>query len=312
MQAFKNLKMNLTQTRIIRQVITVIVISLFTLTSCKTSQIGTSTQDISLKERVTKRHSKLNKKQTSIDRLTEYEFIHSDIPAAFDNKTILFISDLHYPSLFKKEDIYKLSSYLGTLEYDILCLGGDYHENTSLIDPLFDELGKHIPMLGAYAVLGNNDYERGYKEVLNALVRNNIKPLEHEVAEIKYKRDKIYIGGIRNPFDLKTNSISPTLKLKDKDFVILLTHTPDYAEDVSIRNTDLALAGHTHGGQVRILGVAPIIPSKYKDRFLTGLKYNSANIPLIITNGIGTSNKNIRIGAPSEVVLIHLKRAGNK
>lgn len=39
----------------------------------------------------------------------------------------------------------------------------------------------------------------------------------------------------------------PTLGLSPDDFVILLTHTPDYAEDVPITNTDLALAGHTRG-----------------------------------------------------------------
>ena len=51
---------------------------------------------------------------------------------------------------------------------------------------------------------------------------------------------------------------------------------------------------------------ADIIPSHYGQRFLTGLKYNSSNTPIIITNGIGTSNKNVRLFAPSEVVVITL------
>lgn len=99
----------------------------------------------------------------------------------------------------------------------------------------------------------------------------------------------------------------PHIGLSPDDFVILLTHTPDYAEDVPITNTDLVLAGHTHGGQVTLFGLyAPIIPSHYGKRFRTGLKYNSHHIPMIITNGIGTSNKNIRLFAPSEVVMIIL------
>lgn len=307
MQAFKNFNMNLAKFKIFSQTTVLVLIVTLTLTSCKTSRQAVN-QNIHQTPRATLTYSKLNKKVTSISRLTEYTFEHTDIPQAFDNVTILFISDLHYPSLFKREDIYKLGRYIASLDYDILCLGGDYHEDTNLINKLFDELGKHVPEMGAYAVLGNNDYERGYKEIVKALENNKIKLLEHEVIEIKSRGERIYIGGIRDPFNLKANGISPTLKLKDKDFVILLTHTPDYTEDVSIKNTDLALAGHTHGGQVRIMGVAPIIPSKYKERFLTGLRYNSEDIPIIITNGIGTSNKNIRIGAPSEIVLIHLKR----
>ena len=92
-------------------------------------------------------------------------------------------------------------------------------------------------------------------------------------------------------------------------FCYLLTHTPDYAEDVDISNTDLALAGHTHGGQITLFGLyAPKTGSRYGQRFRTGKKENSKGIPVIITNGLGTSWMNFRLFAPSEVVLIRLHR----
>ena len=103
-------------------------------------------------------------------------------------------------------------------------------------------------------------------------------------------------------------SVSPTLALSPNDFVILLVHTPDYVEDVSVANTDIALAGHTHGGQVRVFGYAPIQNSHYGTRFLTGLAYNSTKMPLIVTNGIGTSQMPVRIGAPAEIIMITLHR----
>lgn len=277
---------------------------LFILTSCSTSKDSLA---VSRRPGISSTTTRLNVAECGIDRLKEYTVVHTDIPKSFDGKTILFISDTHYPSLFKTKDLNALISYLKTLNYDIMCLGGDYHENTSLIDTLFDRLGEVKPAMGAYGVMGNNDYERGYDVVAKAMQRNGIQLLEHKVDTIKYKGSFIQVVGIKNPFNLTKNGISPTLGLSDKDFVVLLTHTPDYAEDVVIRNSDLVLAGHTHGGQVRIFGVAPIVPSKYDQKFLTGLVYNSVGIPMIVTNGIGTSNKNIRIGAPSEVVLIHLK-----
>lgn len=277
---------------------------LFILTSCSTSKDSLT---VSRKPGISSTTTQLNVAECGIDHLKEYTVVHTDIPKSFDGKTILFISDTHYPSLFKTKDLNALISYLKTLNYDIMCLGGDYHENTNLIDTLFDRLGEVKPAMGAYGVMGNNDYERGYDVVAKAMQRNGIQLLEHKVDTIKYKGSFIQVVGIKNPFNLTKNGISPTLGLSDKDFVVLLTHTPDYAEDVVIRNSDLVLAGHTHGGQVRIFGVAPIVPSKYDQKFLTGLVYNSAGIPMIVTNGIGTSNKNIRIGAPSEVVLIHLK-----
>ena len=89
---------------------------------------------------------------------------------------------------------------------------------------------------------------------------------------------------------------------------MLFRSTPDYVEDVSVANTDIALAGHTHGGQVRVFGYAPIQNSHYGTRFLTGLAYNSTKMPLIVTNGIGTSQMPVRIGAPAEIIMITLHR----
>ena len=161
--------------------------------------------------------------------------------------------------------------------------------------------------MGTYGVMGNNDYERCHDDIVNTMKHYGMRPLEHEVDTLRKDGQQIIIAGVRNPFDLQKNGVSPTLALSPDDFVILLMHTPDYAEDVAITNTDLVLAGHTHGGQVTLFGLyAPILPSHYGQRFRGGLKRNSQGIPMIITNGLGTSNKNIRMFAPSEVVVIEL------
>ena len=162
--------------------------------------------------------------------------------------------------------------------------------------------------MGTYGVMGNNDYERCHDDIVNTMKHYGMRPLEHEVDTLRKDGQQIIIAGVRNPFDLGRNGVSPTLALSPKDFVILLVHTPDYIEDVSVANTDLALAGHTHGGQVRVFGVAPALNSHYGNRFITGLAYNSAKIPLIITNGIGTSKLPIRVGAPAEIIVITLHR----
>lgn len=62
----------------------------------------------------------------------------------------------------------------------------------------------------------------------------------------------IIVSGVRNPFDLKKNGDSPSQHFPADDFIILLTHTPDYAEDTDVSNANLVLAGHTHGGQVSL------------------------------------------------------------
>lgn len=242
-----------------------------------------------------------------ISRVRTYKFSHPDVPAAFDGFRIAFISDLHYKSLFKEKGLENLVRLLNDQRADVLLVGGDLHEGCEYVAPVVSALAAVKVPMGIYVVLGNNDYEACYADIVRQLEAHNIHLLEHRVDTLKRDGAEILIAGVRNPFDLQKNGVSPTLALSPDDFVILLMHTPDYAEDVAITNTDLVLAGHTHGGQVTLFGLyAPILPSHYGQRFRGGLKRNSQGIPMIITNGLGTSNRNIRMFAPSEVVVIEL------
>ena len=292
-----------------------ILLSLF-FSSCKskknliTSPVAVQTRAVVAKPAVAQIvESKKSSRYSGISRVRTYDFTHPQVPAAFDGFRVAFISDLHYKSLFKDKKLDNLVQLLNEHHPDVLLMGGDYQEGCEFVPELFAALAKVKAPFGTYGVMGNNDYERCHDDILREMQRYGMRPLEHELDTLRRGKEEIILAGVRNPFDLAANGTSPTLSLSPEDFVIMLVHTPDYAEDVAITNTDLVLAGHTHGGQVRVLGYAPIIPSHYGSRFLTGLKYNAAQIPVIITNGLGTSNKNIRIGAPAEVVMITLHRA---
>lgn len=258
--------------------------------------------------KITSSATKLSSAYAGIDRVVNYDFTHRDVPEAFEGFRIAFISDLHYKSLFKEQGLNSLVNLLIAQKADVLLMGGDYQEGCEYVEPLFAALSRVKTPMGTYGVMGNNDYERCHDDIVRTMEHYGMRVLEHKVDTLRKDGQQILIAGVRNPFDLARNGVSPSLALSPKDFVILLVHTPDYIEDVSIANTDLALAGHTHGGQVRIFGVAPILPSHYGNRFVTGLAYNSAKIPLIVTNGIGTSQVPIRIGAPAEIVMITLYR----
>lgn len=258
--------------------------------------------------RITSSRTDISSSYTGIDRVVKYDFTHQDVPEAFESFRIAFISDLHYKSLFKEKGLNDLVRLLIAQQVDVLLMGGDYQEGCEYVEPLFSALSRVKTPMGTYGVLGNNDYERCHEEIVRTMKHYGMRVLEHETDTLRKNGEQIIIAGVRNPFDLAHNGVSPTLSLSPKDFVILLVHTPDYIEDVSVANTDLALAGHTHGGQVRIFGVAPALNSRYGNRFVTGLAYNTAKIPLIITNGIGTSQLPIRVGAPAEIVIITLHR----
>lgn len=245
-----------------------------------------------------------------VGRIKQYDFYSEQLPDSFDGFRIAFASDFHYESRFTSKRLPGAIRALQAMDADVLLLGGDYRgREGGDMEELFEALSQVHTPFGAYAVMGN--HERGEADTLvrAAMRHTGVHLLEHRVDTLWRGDDFIQVCGIRNPFDLKRNGVSPTLGLKPDDFVVMLVHTPDYVEDVDVSNTDLALAGHTHGGQVSLFRRwTPVHFSRYGNRFLTGMKRNSRGIPVLVTNGLGTSRKDIRLFTPSEVVLVVLHR----
>ena len=255
-----------------------------------------------------------------VNRVRNYDINNIDIPEAFDGYRIAFASDFHLKSKFKERQLRGTVEVLQALAPDVLLLGGDYQEECEYVAPLFTELGRVSTPDGTYAVLGNNDYERCTDLIRSAMQRQGITLLEDTTATIHRGNDSIILWGANayaghyptapQKEDVASNTKIRNLKseiINPSDFVILLTHTPDYVEDADISGVDLALAGHTHGGQVTFFGLyAPVTASKYGKRFRTGLRYNSQDIPVIISGGLGTSRRNIRFCAPTDIVVVTL------
>ncbi len=90
--------------------------------------------------------------------------------------------------------------------------------------------------------------------------------------------------------------------------VVLMAHEPDIFPNVPDR-VSLTLAGHTHGGQIRIFGYVPYVPSRFGSRYLYGHKIEDGR-HLIVSGGLGCSSLPLRIGAPPEIVVIDLGAGG--
>ncbi|WP_455671894.1 metallophosphoesterase [Phocaeicola sp.] len=249
-----------------------------------------------------------------VGRIKQYDFYSYDVPPAFDGFRIGFASDFHYESRFNRGRLDNAVRALKSMHADVLLLGGDYgSKKGGDLDTLFTALRRVFTPYGTFAVLGNHDYDYCYPQAVEAMEKNNVRLMEHKSYKLLKDGQHIIISGVRNPFNLKANGDSPSQHFPADDFVVLLSHTPDYAEDTNVSNANLVLAGHTHGGQVSLFKkYSPVNHSIYGNRFLTGWKENSKGTPIIITNGLGTSRINARLFTPSEVVLVVLHRVEKK
>ena len=86
--------------------------------------------------------------------------------------------------------------------------------------------------------------------------------------------------------------------------VILMAHEPDIFPEVPER-VALTLSGHTHGGQVRLFGWSPIVPSRYGNRYAYGHVREGAR-DLVVSGGIGCSILPVRFGVVPEITVIEL------
>lgn len=254
-------------------------------------------------------------KYRGVGRVKQYDFYSYDLPPAFDGFRIGFASDFHYESRFTRKRLDNAVRALDSLHADVLLLGGDYgSKQGGNLDTLFAALARVKTPYGTYGVMGNHDYAYCYPQVIKGMKENQVQPMEHNSFKLIKDKEHIIISGVRNPFDLKKNGTSPSQYFPADEFIVLVTHTPDYAEDANVSNANLVLAGHTHGGQVSLFKKYTPAKgySKYGNRFLTGWKENSKGTPVIITNGLGTSRANVRMFTPSEVVLVVLHRVEKK
>ena len=247
-----------------------------------------------------------------VGRVRDYDISSPDVPAAFDGYRIAFASDFHLESRFKQRQLHGTVKALQALAPDVLMLGGDYQEGCEYVEPLLAEIARVMPPDGIYAVLGNNDYERCTDLIRSTMEQYDIHLLEEAADTICKEGSCIVVWGT-NPYAERYPTAMIRAKTRNSElitqdsYVILLTHTPDYVDDAGIANADLALAGHTHGGQVTFFGLyAPITASKYGMRYRTGMKRSRTGIPIIISNGLGTSRYPIRLFAPTDIVIVTL------
>jgi len=208
------------------------------------------------------------------------------IPGNFKNFKILFISDIHHGVVYSKARVQALVKRINDQNPDIILLGGDYVDQKKYISSLFSELKKFKSKHGVYGVLGNHDHGSDPKEIISAMKEAGITCLNNRAIWLSIGINRIRIGGVGD-FWRDTPDITPIIKDVKKEFVILLSHNPDYAEEIKTGKIDLVLSGHTHGGQGTIFGLwAPFIPSIYGQKYRTGL-IKAPRTKVLVSNGIG-------------------------
>lgn len=253
---------------------------------------------------------------------------------------IAALADIHacepWMDLERLEQIVSETNALGA---DLVVLLGDYAAAHRFVTRFMHPpewaavLAKLRAPLGVHAIMGNHDWwddldaqQTGVGPVLGhvALERVGIKVYENHAVRLQKDGRPFWLAGLGDQIALRprkrqgrrhfqgVDDLPGTLaRVTDDAPVILLAHEPDIFPRVPER-VALTLSGHTHGGQVRVFGYSPVVPSRYRNRYAYGHVVEARAVPqptprhLIVSGGLGCSLAPIRFGVPPEIVLVEL------
>ena len=252
-------------------------------------------------------------------KVMEHTLQVSGLPANLKNLKIVYASDFHQGSWFPQSRVNEVVAQINALSPDIIVLGGDYAQDSASAIDFFRDAPAFQARLGVFGVAGNHDRTEPESN-LNLLIAQmkaaGVVPLVNSVSRMKVGQSYVYIAGV----DDKNNGFPDVAGVASQvyadDFVIFAGHTPDLMPDVlkarSADNDshwfDLALFGHTHGGQISFLGHTPFakLSPEVGARYLSGwMEENRAAV--LVSNGVGTSGLPVRLFAPPQIHLITLK-----
>lgn len=231
--------------------------------------------------------------------------------AGMPSFSVALLSDIHAGCHFV--DRARLRQVVATIngwQPDLVALLGDYVTESAVGTPIPIEvtaglLGELRARSGVFAVLGNHDWWQGGASVQQALTGAGVQVLEGEASAVEVRGQRMWVLGVPDA-TTRSDRVEATWQRAPQDAPVLaLTHSPDVFPGGPAR-VRLTLAGHTHGGQVRLplLG-APMVPSRYGQRYLHGAVEEGGR-HLYVTSGLGMSVLPVRWGVPPEVVLLRV------
>jgi uncharacterized protein len=237
------------------------------------------------------------------------------LPDAFAGMKIVQISDFHFEEYTEAAFLESIVRKVNALGPDLVVLTGDFVSSKPLPKRMTIGLGYHCAeILGQiqcplrYAIMGNHDALVGAAAVTDALLSQGIPVLANSFVPLERQGQRVWLAGIEDALQERPR-LSHALPAGrgDGEPIILLAHEPDFADHAVGRRVDLILSGHTHGGQVLLPFLPPLMLPDMGVKYVHGLFRLGDGMQLYVNRGIGAVNLPFRFRCPPEITAITLQ-----
>jgi uncharacterized protein len=244
--------------------------------------------------------------------VTQHEARFKTLPEEFNGLVVAHLSDLHMRRYGIREN--RVLSLLAEAKPGVVVITGDFTlegSDPAAIQRFLRDLRDLHPPFGIWAVLGNNDH--WYPPAENdAAVRTFFKDagvalLVNQWGRLGKGLDTLSLVGVDDPFSGYADLAAALKGTQRTPFAVLLTHSPQIIMQADLMRFDLVLAGHTHGGQIRLPGIGALWLPVGSEDYESGWFYGQS-AQMYVSRGVGTSILPFRFFCRPEIALITLKR----
>lgn len=230
----------------------------------------------------------------------------SRLPLNLDGLTLAQISDIHAGEATDVEQIRRFVAMTNALHPDITVITGDmFQHGAQWAQTSARELANLQAPLGVYAIMGNHERrlppELGEQPFRDA----GLTVLCNAASEVRADGASLWLVGLDDLLRRWGNLALAMRGVPGGSCKVLLVHEPDLADIAARYPIDVQLSGHTHGGQVRLPVIGPLILPTLGRRYPMGL-YRVGDMWVYTNRGLGMAIPAVRLNCRPEITLFTL------
>jgi predicted MPP superfamily phosphohydrolase len=229
------------------------------------------------------------------------------LPRGLDGLSLVQISDLHAGRYAHATKIRQLVAMTNALQADIAVVTGDmFHDTTEEAQMCAQELAALHAPLGVYVIMGNHERRLPPEEGEEPFCRAGLTVLANAAHRIAVDGTSLWMVGM-DDLTMRRGDLARSLDgVPDEACKILLVHEPDIADCAAQYPIDLQLSGHTHGGQIRLPRIGPLLLPPLGRKYPMGL-YRVRDTWVYTNRGLGVNRPPVRLNCRPEITLFTLR-----